>query len=315
MRSLGPRLRKLLGWCGTAGAGLAALQFAFAAFVVTVDRVTCKKEEEPPPDTLPADERPQFLGVDNALNLGKPPADLDELYGGTLRGVSGKWVGCMDEWTDDKPIFSRAGRHGGARNGVEIVFWKALTYRGKTIVGKYVADLYSWASAGTGAAGFPSGGSSTANQRLVERLPPPAPPPPGYRAIVPGECVGSSLDEGPDRVVGRFMIDLPADRSIRIFSQTPVTPLDVRLGEHLQFDGVEVPAEYENTGGSWGGEPTGRLKTAHAGRYVLVVYRTDEPGVVSPQQIRGKIYTLQVYWGTNADYACSPQSARKDLCF
>ncbi len=317
MKSPKTTARNLLSWCGAVGTSLAGLQIALALFAVTVERVACKKEEEPPPETLPPDERPQFLGVDSALNSGAPSNDLEELYGGALpRDKDNRWVGCMNEWTDEAPIFSRARRHGGARNAVEIVFWKAVTYKGQTAVGKYVGDLYGWAEAGTGAAGFPSGGSSTANQRLLERLPRPAPAPPGYRAIMPGECVGASFEEGPDRVIGRFVIDLPAHRSVHIVVDTPMG-LEVDLAGRLLFNGADVPNEYDRPGEHYAPEhgPGGLFDTTDSGLHTLVIHRTDKLGVVSPQQISGKIYTLRVYWGTVATSACDPDSARKYLCF
>ena len=306
------RLRRLLGRFGTVGFGLAALQALVFVAYFAFGRFGCGMS-----NSLADSIRGQASGVDNALTFGKPANDLDELLGAPLPKLpSGQLAGCWSEWTDEEPVYTPPGPGGGPKNGFEIAFWKALTFRGHTTVGKYVGDLWLWTSAGTGAVGFPSAGSQTANQRLVERLPPPGPPPPGFRAIQPGECVAASLDEDRERVIGRFVIDLPAPRSVGVSVDYPVQ-LDVKVKKQLRYGDAVVPGDCEEIGTQEAPEcrPNGHFRVSHAGRHQVLLYRTDQPGTVPPAQTHGKIYTMQVEWGTSVTYACHPEHSLGDSCF
>jgi hypothetical protein len=304
--------RTILWSLGSIGFILAALQGVALVISFSFFRTTGRDKTDDWQS-----RRGQASGVAEAVELGKPAKSLDELLGAPIPELrSGEQAGCWAEWTDEEPILLPSGPGGGPKNGIEIVFWKAFTFHKKTTVGRYVGDLWTWTSAGTGASGFPSGGSHTGNHRLIERLPPPDSVPSGLRGILPGECVLGNLDEDKDRIVGRFWIELPAPRSVKLLVLGPREP-DVLLKSRLTFDDLDVPEDYEEIGDPPLSEkrPNGRLKVSHPGYHKAIVYRIDPPGTIPPEKVRHKNYTLQVTWGTHISYACDPDFSPKNSCF
>jgi hypothetical protein len=246
------------------------------------------------------------------IGLYEPTGHWDEFLGTHLKHIRpGVLEGCVAKWTDEDPIMML--NNDGPKNGTEFVFWKAFTLHGKTTLGLYVADLWTGVSIGSGGAlNSRSAWSEAANVRLVERMPPPQPAPPGFRAILPGECVLDSLDEREDRVVGRYWIELPADRIVTIFPQGPDGPSaemkvrltfqDVEVPEHLEFNGIE---RYS----------LGHFEIHHQGYHKITIVRVDPPDTVSPDLIDHKNYTLQVYWGKDLSRECYPPEELQLNCF
>jgi hypothetical protein len=293
---------------GALGLSLAGLQVAAMAMFFTVGRVACKPIE--------SDGKAKHgLAID--VGLHEPNNDLDELWGATLHNVRpGEKEGCFAEWTDEEPIMMLDSD--GPKNGTELVFWKAFTLHGKTTLGRYVADLWTGVSVGSGGAlNSRSSWSKAGYIRLVERIPPPQQTaPPGFRAILPGECVFDSLDEREGRVVGRFWIDLPADRTVTIYPWGPVGP-SAKMKVRLVLDDVEIPEHLEEEGAdlSVSKHSLGHFQIRHRGYHKITIVRVDPPGTVPLAEVRHKNYTLQVNWGKYLDSSCHPPEEVQDNCF
>lgn len=301
---------RLVSWLiGALGLSFAGIQVAALVLAFTLGRVgACKP-------IIESDGKAKH-GLALDVGLHEPNNDLDELWGATLHNVRpGEKEGCFAEWTDEEPIMMLDSD--GPKNGTEFVFWKAFTLHGKTSLGRYVADLWTGVSIGSGGAlNSRSSWSKAGNIRLVERIPPPQPAPPGFRSILPGECVFGSLEAKEDRVVGRFWIELPAPRNVRLFTQLP-TEIDARLQERLTFDDLDVPEDIEVVGSDSAIErrPTDRLVVRHSGFHKVIIYRVDPLGAPPAEKVRNRRYTLQVYWGRNLSYGCSPNIKINESCF
>ena len=93
----------------------------------------------------------------------------------------------------------------------------------QVFVARVTLDVWQGLGYGTGGLDSVHVFTNGANLRLVERLPPPRPQPvpPGWRVIRPGECVLESLEpQDASGVIGRFLIDLPANKALRIIWET-----------------------------------------------------------------------------------------------
>jgi hypothetical protein len=277
-------VRRVLWWLGTVGFSLAGLQAAALALFFTVVRVACKP-------IIVGDGKAKHT-MELEIELHEPANDMDELLGARLPDLGPDELdGCLPEWTDEDPIMMLNDH--GPKNGTELIFWKAITLRGRTTLGRYIADLWTGVSIGSGGAlGSRAAWSKVDNIRLVERMPPPQPGPPGFRAIMPGECVSGSLQEEEGRVVGRYWIDLPAPSSVGIFTRVP-NETDAQLRERLTFDDVDVPEEIDPVER----RPSGRLRVSHSGFHKVIIYRVDPPGAARAETTRRKNYALRVYWG------------------
>jgi len=277
-------VRLMLWLSGTLGITLAGLQVVGLALFFTVGRLACK----PVMESDGKAKHPMQLEIE----LQERDSDLDELLGAHLPDLRpGELHGCLPEWTDEDPIMMLDSD--GPKNGTELVFWKAITLRGRTTLGRYVANLWTGLSIGSGGAlGSRAAWSEVANIRLVERMPPPQPAPSGFRAIQPGECVSGSLEEEEDRVVGRFWIDLPAPSNVGLFTDVP-NEADAELRERLTFGDHDVPEEIDPVER----RPTGRLRVGHSGFHKVIIYRVDPLGAAQADVARRKNYTLRVYWG------------------
>lgn len=295
-------VRQVLWWLGTVGFSLASLQAAALALFFSVGRLACKP-------VLESDGKAKHA-MQLKIELQEPANHWDELLGTKRRLVRpGLREGCFAEWTDEDSIMMLDSD--GPKNGIDLVFWKAFTLHGKTTLSRYVADLWTGVSIGSGGAlGSRAAWSKVGNFRLVERMPPPQSAPPGFRTIVPGECVFASLEDKADRVVGRFWIELPAPRTVRLFTQVPYST-NAQLRERLTFDDLEVPGEMDPVER----RPTGRLRVSHPGFHKVIISRIDPAGTVPDQEVRNRGYTLQIYWGTNLNYGCSPSLDINETCF
>jgi len=295
-------MRLLLWLSGTLGITFAGLQIVGLALFFTVGRVACQ---------------PVIVGDGKAkhpmqlkIELHEPDNAMNDLLGAHREYIrSGVLEGCLAKWTDEDPITMLDSD--GPKNGTDLVFWKALTLHGKTMLGRYVADLWTGVSIGSGGAlGSRAAWSKVGNIRLVERMPQSRPAPPGFRVILPGECVLGSLEEQDDRVVGRYWIDLPAPTSVKIATDVPIG-VGVQLRERLTFDDLDVPEEIDAIERSL----TGRLRVNRAGFHKVIIQRVDPPGSAKPDQSRRKEYTLQVHWGKGLDRACWPTEELQLNCF
>jgi hypothetical protein len=295
-------VRLMLWLSGTLGITFAGLQIVGLALFFTVGRVACK---------------PVIIGDGKAkhsmqleIEPQEPMNHWDALLGDERRVVrSGFREGCSSEWTDEDPIMMF--NNHGPKNGTEFVFWKAFTLHGRTTLGRYIADLWTGVSIGSGGAlGSRVAWCEVDNIRLIERLPPPQPAPPGFRTVVPGECVFANLEDSDDRVVGRFWIELPAPRSVRLFTQVPYTT-NAQLRERLTYDDLDVPDEMDPVER----RSTGRFWVSHPGFHKVIISRVDPVGTVPPEEVRKKGYTLQVEWGISLSYGCSPRLDIHETCF
>jgi hypothetical protein len=295
-------VRLMLWLSGTLGITFAGLQIVGLALFFTVGRVACKP-------VIVGDGKAKH-SMQLKIELHEPDNHWDELLGAERRlSRSGFGEGCTTKWIDEAPIMMLDSD--GPKNGFDLVYWKAFTLHGKTVLGRHVADLWTGVSIGSGGAlGSRAAWSKVGNFRLVERMPPPQLAPPGFRTVVPGECAFASLEDRDDRVVGRFWVELPAPRSVRLFTQVPYTT-NAELRERLTYDDLDVPDEMDPVEK----RPTGRFRVSHPGFHKVIISRVDPVGTIPPKDVRNKGYTLQVYWGTNVDYSCSPMLDIDESCF
>jgi hypothetical protein len=174
---------------------------------------------------------------------------------------------CSKMWFDHDAVLIRGI---GPLNGSTAPVWLTLTVGSKVFVGRVTVDLWRGSAAGTG--GLDSSYNYTVgdNLRLVERVPPPRPGPPGWRVIQPGECVlGSTEPQDSSGVIGRFLIDLPAQRSVGVRLRDEDEGDYVPMTEKLTLEEHDVPeVRVEQL-------KDDRYQTERDGRYQLTVRRTD----------------------------------------
>jgi len=251
--------------------------------------------------------------------MGEPDRAFEQVHPvyrdllGPLYDRLGDHETCGERWFGEDTVLIRGI---GPRNGSTVPVWMTLTVGGKVFVGRAVIDVWRGLGAGTGGLESTHLFTNGANLRLVERMPPPKPGPPGLRVIRPGECVlGSTKPQDAFGVIGRFLIDLPAERLLRL---SPMPDLE---GEHvpkdfsLTLDGRTVP---KVNMGEFKGD---MYRTEHDGRYLLTVRRTDgqdagtdSKDAATSDGIPWPRYTVQVSWGEAIGGACSPPD-RFGNCF
>jgi hypothetical protein len=236
---------------------------------------------------------------------GVPPVDrellgplADRLHKGSICG------GMM--WFEEDAVLVRGI---GPSNGATAPALLALTVGAQVFVGRVTVDLWSGVGAGTGGLESSTNYIIATHLRFVERVSPPRPGPPGWRVIRSGECVlGSTESLDASGVVGRFLIDLPAQRSINIRLLGELVGDFVPLEASLALDGKSPPRV-------WKGEFKGEhYRTERDGRYELTVRRTDGPDARHATGGRWRRYTVAVAWGETIDSACSPPDGDSN-CF
>jgi hypothetical protein len=213
---------------------------------------------------------------------------------------------CYSMWFNEDAVLIRGI---GPMNGSTAPLWLTMTVGGQVFIGRVTVDLWRGTAAGTG--GLDSSYNYTVgdNIRLVERVPPPQPGPPGWRVIRPGECVlGSTEPQNAAGVIGRFLIDLPANRTINIGLLGELVGDFVPLVADLALDGKSPPTVFE---GEFKGD---HYRTERDGRYQLTVRRTDTPDASQATGTRWRRYTVEVDWGAPIGGSCEPPDGKSD-CF
>jgi hypothetical protein len=214
---------------------------------------------------------------------------------------------CSDMWFDDDAVLIRGI---GPMNGSTAPAWLTLTVAGRVFAGRVTVDLWNGVGAGTGGLESSTDFIVATNLRFVERVPPPRPGPPGWRVISPGECVlGSTEPQDASGVIGRFLIDLPGQRSLNIGLLGELVGDFVPLEASLALDGKSPPKVFE---GEFKGD---HYHTERDGRYELTVRRTDSPDGGRATGGHWRRYTVQVAWGASIWGSCEPPSKYDHNCF
>ncbi len=212
------------------------------------------------------------------------------------------WPGGDAVWLDRKPQVTGA----GPRNGVTVTFWVSEAIDSEAFLGRYATDLWYRENLGTGAPGFSGSAQHGDNTRFIERIPPPKPGPPAWRVIMPGQCVfGDVRPLDDDGTVGKFLVDLPAQARVDISDSPDGEGKWVPLKKRLTFEGRE--ATHVPRGPVW--DNSYYYRTDAAGRYEVVIRRTDPRNAQQPEHGRWTRFSLIVTWGEGGGmYACgSPQ--------
>jgi hypothetical protein len=251
------------------------------------------------------DPEPWAVGrLGNAFATVKP---VDrELLGPLANHTNGRGV-CDKMWFDrDEGTLLRGV---GPSNGSSAPAWLTLTVGGHVVVSRVTVDL--WNGVGDGTGGLESSTSFIVanNLRVVERLPPPRPGPPGWRVIRPGECVlGSTESQDPSGIIGRFLVDLPGQRSVGVWLSQDSKGDYIPLDEKLTLNGHEVSeVQVRYLQGN-------RYRTEKDDRYELTIRRTDGPAAAQPIGSAPQHYSVAVAWGAAITDACSPPDPTFD-CF
>jgi hypothetical protein len=205
---------------------------------------------------------------------------------------------CSDMWFDEDAVLIRGI---GPMNGSNAPAWLTLTVGSQVFVGRVTVDLWNGVGAGTGGLDSSSNFIVANNLRFVERVPPPRPGPPGWRVIRPGECVlGSTEPLDASGVIGRFLIDLPAARTIGIDLMPEAEGEYIPKAVKLTLDGQDVRMVQEDE------FKEGQYRPEREGRYELTVLRTDGPDAGREAGRRWRRYTIAVDWGASIRTSCSP---------
>jgi len=227
---------------------------------------------------------------------GVEPVDR-EIFGPVADRIHGRSI-CDKMWFDDDAVLIRGI---GPMNGSTAPAWLTLTVGSQIFVGRVTVDLWNGVGAGTGGLESSTNYIIATNLRFVERVPPPRPGPPGWRVIRPGECVlGSTEPQDASGVIGRFLIDLPAARSVGVRLLGELVGDFVPLADKLTLNGIDVPeVRVERL-------KDDRYRTDRDGRYQLTVRRTDGPDAGRLTGARWRRYTVQVAWGASITGSCEP---------
>lgn len=245
---------------------------------------------------------PSFgLANDAATALGAKLNTVDrmaELLGVSLVDLSDGRV-CSLTWTDREKTYVHALRANRARPETA---WMAVTVGGRSVIGKYVADLWSGNCAGP--TEFNTRHCTVVERtRLIERRELPVSGGTTAKAevtpILAGQCIWRKF-AGKPGVVGRYQVRLPAEREITV--RAYVLPATAFLSYRLTLDGREAPhVSGENT----------VFQSLGEGDYELEV--TLQPAVGGAEN-PGE-YTVQVHWGRGAGDPCPVPSFDERECY
>jgi hypothetical protein len=241
-----------------------------------------------------------------------PVRELGGAFGGTKpvdRELLGPLAGherapsvCRGMWfdRDDGALL----RGSGPSNGTTAAAWLTLTTGSHVVVGRVTVDLWNVVGMGTGGLESVTNSIIAHDLRLVERLPPPPPGPPGWRVIRPGECaLGSTEPQDASDVVGRFLIDLPARKSVDVYITSELGTCNMPLHDALTLDGHNLSRSSERE----------RYWTERDGRYEILV-RAGSPGDDCTNRKPPRAYSLEVEWGKPIAGTCPTPNDRFD-CF
>jgi hypothetical protein len=220
-----------------------------------------------------------------------------ELLGPVADRIHGRNI-CSEMWFDEDAVLIRGI---GPMNGSTAPAWLTFTVGSQVFVGRVTVDLWRGTADGTGGMDSTYNYHVANNLRFIERLPPPRPGPPGWRVIRPGECVlGSTEPLDASGLVGRFLVDLPADRFVGIGFMPEAAGEYIPMDWKLTFEGQDVRTVQEDE------FKEGTYRPERAGRYELSVRRTDGPDAGRTPGSPMKHYTVQVAWGKFITGGCSP---------
>ena len=292
-----------LSWPAKAAALLGAVGFAWAMLLVFPAAYSAVFK--------PSAEDQQPYEAPGGSSYGNDRKIFDRLSGVSPNAAENHkkpcWYGSAI-WSDREPLV----RGRGPSNGSNVTYWLAETIDNEVFVGRYSFNLSYLVEPGTGAIGFSHTAQDADNTRLIERIPPPPPGPPGWRMILPGQCV-LAKEQPPDAdgAIGRFLIDLPARVRVQIDRVTSSKKSGM-LVERLSFNGKEAAREAIPGAEEGPGYREFNYRTDQAGLYALTVHHSPYYQKDGPEGKERLRYSLMVAWGENG-FTRSCSSPRYDL--
>ena len=225
------------------------------------------------------------------------PSRVAELVGSPAT-ASEAGATCALTWTDREKTYVYAKR---ASRAAPETAWRAVTIAGRTILGRYAADLWAGNCAAEDAY-YAKDCTVVERVRLVERreMAVAAPAKTGVPVpLLPGQC---SLEAFPGKpgVVARYKVTLPATREITV--RAFVLPATAFLSYRLSLRGQDAP--------HLDGEST-MFRSLGEGEYDLEVTLLPAVGAADlPGQ-----YSLQVHWGRGVGPRCPIPGFDEHNCY
>jgi hypothetical protein len=212
------------------------------------------------------------------------PARVAELVGGSEFEPTPNAT-CALTWTDREKTYVYAQR---APRATPETAWRAVTVAGRTILGRYAADLWA-GDCRTPGAYYKRDCTVVERVRLVDRQEMPAPSPSaGAVPLLAGQCTRANFAAKPG-VVGRYKVTLPAEREITV--RAFVIPATAFLSYRLSLRGQDAPhVGKENT----------VFRSLGQGEYDLEVTLLPAAGT---SDLPGQ-FSLQVHWGRAVGPRC-----------
>jgi hypothetical protein len=201
---------------------------------------------------------------------------------------------CATAWTDRPQVFLRPT---WLWQRTPATGWLNVTVSGMAVIGRYSMTLQP-EKCRPGSL-HTSECTKVDDLRLEERHVP-SPTTDDWIVILPGQCVLGQIPAAEPSVVGRYAIDLPADRDVTVTAYT--LPATIFVESHLFHGGEEVAAA-----------PGERVvyRTKKAGTYLLTLISTTD----SDFSVREGQYSLQVYWGRAIGKRCPIPAFDKRDCY
>jgi|GEM_PF-7065523 len=222
--------------------------------------------------------------------------ELARLLGMSAQGLDEKSA-CSLSWTEQETTYVFAERPGRARATTAFM---TATVKGRAVLGRYEVDL--WRGDCAIHEGDPERPCTKVERaRLMERRELAVGQHVGAEpvSLLAGQCLWRKFD-GSTAVVGRYKVDLPAEREIAI--RAFVLPASAFLGYRLTRNGQDAPhARGENT----------MFESIGAGEYELEVRLLPRSRVPAGA---GE-YTIQVHWGKGAGEPCPVPSFDERECY
>lgn len=212
----------------------------------------------------------------------RTPERLSELTGTPASGLAPD-AACAWSFTDKEDVIVLGKRPSRA---VETASWLAVTLGEKGYLGRYAVRIWSGRCGEDDTSLRQQTCTKVEDLRLVERVKIPSVPG-GAMPILPGQCVVGSLDDSAGDVTARYLVALPRERDVTVFSYT--VPAAGFITVKLEREGktmvhpTDSPSEF---------------RSQDAGLYQVVVSRAEGAA-------KGKIrYSLRVTWGSGVGPRC-----------